>query len=373
MVLQPIHPEDPHFYINQTSGSFLQTSFWAQFKAQQGWIPLFFNCQTEDTKGNSIDFFLSVLLKKISFFGFLCYVPDGPSIFSLPSINKENLLINLSKALKKHVPKSTFCIRYDPPFSKEKDSLTLDDSVLLNFTRPVLHTKKLIKATNDIQPPDTVILDLSKSQEILLSEMKPKWRYNCKLGLKKGLKIISYEGEEAKTTGIDIFYDLYKETAKRDKIAIHSKSYYQNLFLVNDKNIKVKIFVAYHEQEPLAAIITIYKGLDAVYVYGASSNNKRNLMPSYSLQWNALCDAQESGCLWYDFYGIPPTNKPNHPMYGLYRFKTGFGGSLIHKVGSWDYPVNKVAYYTFYVAEILRSFWFKKLIKLSKKISLKTS
>ncbi|MGL4987163.1 MAG: lipid II:glycine glycyltransferase FemX, partial [Treponemataceae bacterium] len=102
---------------------------------------------------------------------------------------------------------------------------------------------------------------------------------------------------------------------------------------------------------------------EAVYLYGASSNEKRNLMPAYLLQWVAIKDAKESGCIQYDFYGIPPTDDINHPMHGLYRFKTGFGGRIVHRVGSFDIPFS-IFYLPFRLAESLRSFWFKKIKKI---------
>ena len=85
-------------------------------------------------------------------------------------------------------------------------------------------------------------------------------------------------------------------------------------------------------------------------------------MPAYLLQWRAICDAKKAGSSYYDFYGMPPTEDENHPMHGLYRFKTGFGGQIVHRPGSIDVPLSKL--YTFYtLAEKLRSFWYKKIKK----------
>ena len=144
---------------------------------------------------------------------------------------------------------------------------------------------------------------------------------------------------------LDDFYKLYKETAARDGIALHSKKYYGNLLLLAQKNGKnVRVYLACHEGDVLAGIITYFSEKEGVYLYGASSNIKRNLMPAYSLQWRAIRDARLSGCKTYDFYGIPPVEDPNHPMYGLYRFKTGFGGVIVHRAGSFDFPVKRILY-----------------------------
>jgi lipid II:glycine glycyltransferase (peptidoglycan interpeptide bridge formation enzyme) len=92
----------------------------------------------------------------------------------------------------------------------------------------------------------------------------------------------------------------------------------------------------------------------ATYLYGASSNEDRNLMAGYALQWKAMQDARAFGCTQYDLFGIPPSPDPNHPMAGLYRFKTGFGGRIIHRPGSWDFPYRPLVRKVFSVAEAMR-------------------
>ena len=86
-------------------------------------------------------------------------------------------------------------------------------------------------------------------------------------------------------------------------------------------------------------------------------------MPAYLLQWTAIQDAKRYGCPVYDFYGMPPTDDPSHPMHGLYLFKTGFGGTIVHRPGSFDVPVRPVMYKAYIVAERMRAFIFKKLVK----------
>ena len=167
----------------------------------------------------------------------------------------------------------------------------------------------------DIQPPDTVVLNLPPlsvpdGEARLLDAMKPKWRYNIKLGPKKGLKVDCYEGDSAIQTGLQIFWTLYLETAERDGIALHDKRYYQDLFTHAaafentgfDKKRSVRVYIASHEGSPLAAIVTLFCGDEAVYLYGASSNEKRNLMPAYALQWQAIRDARD-----FDAHGMIST------------------------------------------------------------------
>ena len=110
--------------------------------------------------------------------------------------------------------------------------------------------------------------------------------------------------------------------------------------------------------------MTLFSHDEAVYLYGASSNHKRNLMPNHLLQWTAMKDAKAYGSKCYDMYGMPPEGEDeNHPMHGLYMFKANFGGRIIHRIGSWDMPLKPVTYKMYSMAEGVRAWWFKKVVK----------
>jgi lipid II:glycine glycyltransferase (peptidoglycan interpeptide bridge formation enzyme) len=196
-----------------------------------------------------------------------------------------------------------------------------------------------------------VLVDLGLSGAELLARMKPKWRYNIGLAGKKGVEL-----EEAGAGGLDTFYALYRETARRDRIAIHGSEYYRGLFeeAAKQKDAVLRLYLARHEGEAIAAVITLFRGEAGTYLYGASAGHKRNLMAPYALQWQAIRDAKAAGCRVYDLFGIAPDDNPRHPMAGLYRFKTGFGGVIIHRPGSVDYPLRPLLYGLFRSAEGLR-------------------
>jgi lipid II:glycine glycyltransferase (peptidoglycan interpeptide bridge formation enzyme) len=218
-----------------------------------------------------------------------------------------------------------------------------------------------MRAGADVQPPDTVLIDLSGDEEALLAGMKPKWRYNARLALKRGVQVRRAGGE-----GLEAFYALLKETARRDGIAVHGIEYYRTLFSHSRDSLPeadVRLYLAAHEGDVLAGIMTLFRGREAVYLYGASSDRKRNLMAPYALQLKAMEDARLAWCAEYDLLGIPPREDPDHPMAGLYRFKTGFGGRIVHRIGSWDLAYRPLAYRLFRAAETLR----KTLRKLKKK------
>jgi lipid II:glycine glycyltransferase (peptidoglycan interpeptide bridge formation enzyme) len=233
------------------------------------------------------------------------------------------------------LPRSVAFIRFDPPWFGEE--------------APAIGPP-LIKAPADVQAPDTVLLDLSPPEGEILARMNPKWRYNIRLALRKGVAV-RQAGEE----GLPVFYSLFQETARRDGIAIHSLDYYRTLFAhgrdypagAGRRGPELRLYLASHDGEALAAIITLFRGAEGIYLYGASSDRKRNLMASYALQWQAMTDARASGCRTYDLFGIPPSADPKHPMAGLYRFKTGFGGRIVHRPGSWDYPCRPLGAHLF--------------------------
>jgi lipid II:glycine glycyltransferase (peptidoglycan interpeptide bridge formation enzyme) len=110
--------------------------------------------------------------------------------------------------------------------------------------------------------------------------------------------------------------------------------------------------MADHEGEFLAAMFLVISNKRATYLYGASSDRKRNLMATYAIQWEAIRMAGGAGCEEYDMFGVAPNGYRSHPMHGLYRFKSGFGGKMFHRMGCWDYPLNKSEYDLFLAQEV---------------------
>ena len=361
-----------------TGSRFLQSPFWGEFKKTSGWTNLLFSVQArrEDGHGSQFEMFISVLVrsfgKGIRFS--IAYIPMAPELpvtetGSVSEDDYECLLFDFSVVLKKYLPPHTLCVRYDVPL----DFFTCAERDSYNARLPAICVRRkirLVKSKVDIQPPDTVLLDLLPSEDDILARMKPKWRYNIRLAQKKGVVIKAFHAEDPDfDTALDAFYTLFGTTAKRDGIAIHTKAYCRSLLEKSCSDRKkgeaplVTLYLAQHEGDNLAAIITLYCRREAVYLYGASGNEKRNFMPAYLLQWTAICDAKRYGSPVYDFYGMPPEDDPHHPMYGLYRFKTGFGGKIVHRPGSLDVPLSRL-YGLYTKAETLRAFYNKRIKKL---------
>jgi lipid II:glycine glycyltransferase (peptidoglycan interpeptide bridge formation enzyme) len=317
--------------------SLLQSGFWARFKEAHGWkgYPLSYTLNGERKT-------LLVLSRRIAGLFSIGYVPHGPE---LPADDdfKWNLAA-MAREIQGYLPLGALFVRFDLPEAGSP------------LSRPFK------KASDDIQPPDTVILDLVQDEETLLSGMHKKTRYNIKLAEKKGVTVRRGTPEE-----IDAWYEIYRITADRDKIAPHSREYYKRIFSLSKEygpgSPEWILYLAEHEGELLAGNIVCRCGKTATYVYGATSNSKRDLMPAYLLQWTAIQEAKAADCTRYDFHGIPPADDPRHPMHGLYRFKTGFGGIILHRMGSWDFPYTRLVYPLYRLVERLRFFWYRVVKK----------
>jgi lipid II:glycine glycyltransferase (peptidoglycan interpeptide bridge formation enzyme) len=344
----------------EAGNNLLQTAFWGELKSAFSWKPFAFACNGKP---------LLVLVRELGGGNSLAYIPHGPEN---PGINEVSdnweLSIKIAEGLKPLLPASCMFIRFDPPWGMSCPALTDGDR---SYPQSALSAfGSFRKATMDIQPPSTVLLDISRPEEELLKGMKRKTRYNIKLAAKKGVTVRTRGIESLQT-----WYELYRVTSERDRIALHSFNYYKKIFELASvydtsrpgEGPELRLLEAVIDDVVEAGIIISFQGQGsmqrATYLYGASSNNKRNFMPAYALQWEAIKQASDAGCSTYDFFGIPPADDPAHPMHGLYRFKTGFGGEILHRPGCWDYPLKKARYRAFRVIEKARNYYYKTLKK----------
>jgi lipid II:glycine glycyltransferase (peptidoglycan interpeptide bridge formation enzyme) len=341
------------------SRALLQTGFWGAFRQQLGWRALAFRC---GCRGR--EFRLLVLIRRLGMGVELAYVPHGPQLCG-PVVEPERFLIDLAAVLRPHLGRCLF-LRFDLPWASEG---------LGNLPGALNSSRGLRKAPMDVQPPSTVILDLTVGEGELLSAMKSKTRYNVRLAAKKGVEISISSSSSGGSGGsvaepgdmeaaLSEWYGLYEETARRDRITLHGRDYYETLFSLAGSYGRgapeLYLLRATHQGELLAGIVVALKGEGAWYLYGASSDRKRNLMPSYALQWRAIQLARERGCRFYDLFGIPPSEDPGHPMHGLFRFKTGFGGRVFNRPGCYDAPLRLLPYRLYRGAECLRNAYYRR-------------
>ena len=399
--LEPIevHSLDP-------GDNLLQSAFWAGFKQRHGWKPFAFR---DPDSGVT----LLVLTRQFAGGMTLAYVPHAPDEQMLGSLSSgalvgtgavspkilADLLTEISSQISPFLPSRTFLIRFDPrvPFyptsdlnheggnahgsgfsspGEERDGAIAPTGVTSDGLGPepspelvssacARCSRALLSGAVDVQPPTTVLIDIGRDDAEILADMKSKWRYNIRLTAKRGVTV---RASNAKTFERDIsrWYALYEETAKRDTISIHSEAYYRDFIehaWYRGAGPGVDLLVAEHDGDLLAGIITARMGNRATYVFGASASFKRNLMPAYALQWAAIGRAKRAGCSAYDMYGIPPAESSDHPMHGLYRFKTGFGGDIVTYPGTLDLVIRPVAARAFRGVERVRNYYFKRLKK----------
>ncbi|MDD4803226.1 MAG: peptidoglycan bridge formation glycyltransferase FemA/FemB family protein, partial [Syntrophomonas sp.] len=183
-----------------------------------------------------------------------------------------------------------------------------------------------------VQPAFVMQLDIQPSEAELLANMHSKTRYNIKLAQKKGVTIRPAVGKE----DLQVFYAILQETAKRDNFLIRGYQYFEMIWDQMVENGWAQIFLAEYQDRTISATLALMLGKKVWYLYGASSNDYRNVMPNYLIQWEMIRWAQQQGCTLYDFRGVSGDLNEDNPLYGLYRFKRGFNGGLVEFIGDFD-------------------------------------
>lgn len=290
---------------------FLQSWEWGEFQKSLGnqiWRLEQISPNKEIT--NLVFFYQHKLPLKFSFF----YSPRGP-------IKKpEDFLETIKKIGEKE---NAIFWRIEPTIKEEN---------LFSY----FPSKKVIHI-NDVQPSQTIILDLTPTENELLKKMRPKTRYNIRLAERHQIKIRKSKVETLEKD-IKIFLSLLQQTTKRDKFRAWTDNYYKKLIKTLFPNF-LNLYFAEINEEPLAANIIIFFQNRATYLYGASSDNKKNLMAPYLLHFYIIKEAKNMGCKEYDFWGIDEKKWP-----GITRFKKGFGGKIVEYPGTFDIIFNKKWY-----------------------------
>ena len=207
----------------------------------------------------------------------------------------------------------------------------------------------LVTSPHNIQPPRTITIDIQGSEEDILARMKPKCRYNIRLAEKKDVTVRAWDDVAA-------FHEMMTVTGGRDGFGVHSKEYYQRAYELFHPKGTCELLVAEYEGKPLASLMVFANAKRAWYVYGASNNEERNRMPTYLLQWEAIRWAKARGCEEYDLWGVPDENEEtleaqfesrHDGLWGVYRFKRGFGGQLKRAAQALDKVYNPLLYWAF--------------------------
>lgn len=184
------------------------------------------------------------------------------------------------------------------------------------------------------------VLDIRPDEKDILADMKEKWRYNIRLAGRKGVTVRLGQGQ----ADLDTFYNIYQTTSERDQFFIHNKSHYEDVMRLYREGDRAALFLAEYEGKAIAGIIVLRLGRWSWYMYGASSNEYRNLMPNHLLQWNGMQWAKSHGCWYYNFRGIPEILEEGQELWGVYVFKRGFGGYAMRFLETHDLVYQPLIY-----------------------------
>ncbi len=320
----------------------LQSWVWGEFKSRWGWSmhPHLMSIAESSWEPVGASMILKRAIPRTPFC--ILYVPKGPLFNYSDAFLRQKMLGELERVAREQ---QAIFIKIDPDVIK---------SWGLEPERPSPVGKKFVQDLQDrgwrysleqIQFKNTVTLNLELSEDELMAAMKQKTRYNIRLAGRKGITI--RHGTDA---DFEIIGKMYAQTAERDGFAIRPFAYYRDIWhqFYNEKIAHP--IIAEYEGKPIAAVILVKFGDTTLYMYGASTNEERNRMPTYLLQWEAIRWAKAQGCKTYDFWGAPDTFDDSDRMWGVWRFKAGFNGEVVRHIGAWDYPVRPFLYWIYTVA-----------------------
>jgi len=316
------------------SGHLLQTWAWGDLKAEFGWRPV----RIAVERDGEIAAAAQMLLRR-SPLGPFAYIPKGPVLDPLDAAVSRALVEAIHRAARRQ---RAILVKVEPDRADTPEA------------RRWLAEMGFRRSRQTIQPRRTILVDLTRDEETILKEMKSKTRYNIRLASRRSVSV-----REGTADDLDAFYQLMRTTGQRDGFGIHSRDYYAQAWRRFRQDDRVKLLLAVYRDALLAGEMVFSFGRKAWYMYGASSNEHRNLMPNYLLRWEAMRLAKGKGCQTYDLWGIPDLDEEvleatirdeeqPHPsssaLWGLYRPKRGFGGQHVRYVGAYDFPYRATLY-----------------------------
>lgn len=323
-----------------------QSAFWARFKKRRGHETQTFSIDHRGRKCSMV-----VIHRPCAVDAVFGYVPHGPDI-DIPGDRQGPFLEEVAEKIRRRLPGGCRFLRFDLPWQSPYAEESLPDNG--RFDRPEPRVRELRmnfgcrrwnlrKAPTDMQAPDTVILDLAPPEEQIFSNMHQKTRYCIGSSFRQGV-VVEQRGQD----DLPAWHRMYVEMTERKKIPAESGAYFRGLFseAKGAGEPDIRLYRAIFNGRLVAgSIFAFHAGSSqATYLFSASSPEGRTRTAAYAVLWRAIQDAKAYGCRWFDLFGIPSEDTPEHPMQGLYRFKTRFGGRVRHFRGSWDYPFDEDGY-----------------------------
>ena len=331
------------FVTESETGHFLQQSAWGHFRSRWGWRAARIGLESAGQLVGAAQLLFRSLPAGRSF----AYIPRGPV---LQDPDDAQLLVELLDAVHDYCrSQGALLLAVEPNWACESlQKSHPPEAGLADRLVPRLEALGFREGVTDVQPSATLMVDLRPSEEEILAQMHSKWRYNIRLSGRKGVGVRVGDRRDFAT-----YHRLSETTGDRNEFGTRPEGYYEEAWAAYQPHSR--LFIAKYEDDPLAAIIVVKSGKMATYLYGASSNEERNRMPNHALQWAAMQWAKAEGCDWYDFWGIPPEipldgevdEYGEGGLWGVFRFKQGFGGQVVKYPGPLDHPYSRLGYFLY--------------------------
>jgi len=335
-------PEQWVGLIEARQGHVLQSWAWGELKSRFGWTALRLHLDGAAAQ---------ILFRRLPLGLTIAYIPKGPLVDWSEAAQCRALFSAIHAEAKRQ--RAVF-LKVEPDLDASRDADDgqigpADDSQLPSSHRNALDflTASGFTPADTIQPSTSLVIDLSRDEASILAAMKQKTRYNIRLAEKRGVTV-----RQGSAADVVIFHTLAQTTAHRNEFGVHSLDYYQTAYDLFAPD-RCALLIAEAEGEPLAALMVFSQAHMAYYFYGASSNTQRQLMAPYLVQWAAIRWAQSRGHRCYDLWGIPDADSATleaefgqrqDGLWGVYRFKRGFGGRHVQSIGAFDYVYQPLLY-----------------------------
>ena len=320
-------PEYEAFVQSHPKGNFAQSWLWSKQKPMWDWDAVAVRGEDGKIKGT-----MALMTRKVPGIGRTLMYGCRAPVCDLDDRETFAQLLEGAKALAKQ--KKAYVIKIDPDVPSSDTAFA---EMLRSFG---FRGKEGGKNFEAIQPRYVFRLNIAgKTEEEIMAGFHQKWRYNIRLAARKGVTV-KVCGKEM----VPAFAELMLTTGVRDGFVTRKPEYFSAM--LDNLGEHARLYMAFDpEGTPIAGTLAIWYGDKVWYLYGASSNEHRNLMPNYLLQWSMIQWAVEKGCRMYDFRGVSGDVSEDNPLYGLFRFKQGFGGDFTEFVGEMDLVLSPAVYW----------------------------
>jgi lipid II:glycine glycyltransferase (peptidoglycan interpeptide bridge formation enzyme) len=304
---------------NPDGGHFLQTRAWGEFKRRWGWTP-----QYTIARSGGRDLAILFLRRHFPGFGELWYSPKGPGV-----VDDESLV----EVVREHAAmRGAFLLKIEP-------EIELSDATAQRWS-----AAGLVKARADVQMSRaTIIVDIGRDDDALLASFKPKTRYNIRLASRRGVSVAAVPTTDANA---HVMHSLMAATQERAGFALRGERYFREYWELFAASGQGQLFFASFEGQVLAGLFACHLGTHGWYKDGGSTKQHSELMAPHLLQWEVMRWLRARGVRTYDLVAVPPATQltDQHPLFGLYRFKSGYSETITEFAGTWDLPLRARTY-----------------------------